>query len=89
MKKSPSWEANSHSLGLSSEESATAPYPETYMRGVTMKFPERFHCKAHLYSYSLLRGVTFEVLLLSRYVPSPTILPLLETFLELLLWNSF
>jgi len=45
--------------------------------------------KEYLYSYSLLRGVTFEVLLLSRYVPSPTILPLLETFLELLLWNSF
>jgi hypothetical protein len=40
---------------------------------------------SYLYFYSLLRGVTFEVLPLSRYVLSPAMLPLLETFLELLL----
>jgi len=34
---------------------------------------------------SLLRGVTFKVLLLSSYVLSPTMLPLLETFLGFLL----
>jgi hypothetical protein len=45
--------------------------------------------RAYLYAYSLLRGVTFEVLPLSRYAFSPTMLPLLETFLGLLLWNSF
>jgi hypothetical protein len=38
---------------------------------------------SYLYAYSLLRGVTFEVLLLSSYALSPTMLPLLETF-----WNS-
>jgi hypothetical protein len=37
---------------------------------------------------SILRGVTFEALPLSSYALSPMILPLLETFLELLLWNS-
>jgi hypothetical protein len=37
-----------------------------------------------LHTYSLLKGITFEVLLLSSYALSPTILPLLETFLELL-----
>jgi hypothetical protein len=44
---------------------------------------------SYLYPYSLLRGVTFEVLPLSSYAFSPMMLPLLETFLELLLWNSF
>jgi hypothetical protein len=39
--------------------------------------------------YSLLRGVTFEVLPLSSYALSPTMLPVLETFLELLLWKGF
>jgi len=42
-----------------------------------------------LYIYSLLRRVTFEVLPLNSCALSPTMLPLLETFLELLLWNSF
>jgi len=37
----------------------------------------------------LLREVTFKVLSLSRYALSPTMFPLLETFLELQLWNSF
>jgi len=45
--------------------------------------------QAYLYTYNLLRGVTFEVLPLSNYAFSQTMLPLLETFLELLLWNSF
>jgi hypothetical protein len=45
--------------------------------------------QAYLYTYSLLRGVTFEVLPLSSCALSPTMLPLLETFLELLLWSSF
>jgi hypothetical protein len=44
--------------------------------------------QAYLYTYSLLRGVTFEVLPFSSYALSPRMLPLLETFLELLLWNS-
>jgi len=42
----------------------------------------------YLYTDSLLRGVTFKVLPLSSYVLNPMMLPLLETFLELLLWNS-
>jgi hypothetical protein len=41
-----------------------------------------------LYTNSLLRGVTFEVLPLSNYKLIPTMLPLLKAFLELLLWNS-
>jgi hypothetical protein len=51
-----------------------------------MKFPEQFYCK-HNCLYSVLRGVSFEVLPLSSYALSPRMLPLLETFLELLLWN--
>jgi len=39
--------------------------------------------QAYLYTYSLLRGVTFEVLPLSSYALSPMMLPVLETF-----WNS-
>jgi hypothetical protein len=60
-------------------------------RHVAMKFPECFYC----YFYhtcilnSLLTGVTFEVLPLSSYALCPTMLPLLETFLELQLLNSF
>jgi hypothetical protein len=42
-----------------------------------------------LYRYSPLRGITFEIPPLSSYALSPTMLPKLETFLELLLWNSF
>jgi hypothetical protein len=38
---------------------------------------------SHLYTYSLLRGVTFEVLRFSSYALSLTMLPLLEHF-----WNS-
>jgi len=45
--------------------------------------------QAYLYIYSLLRGVTFEILPLISYAISPTMLPLLETFFEHLLWNSF
>jgi hypothetical protein len=44
---------------------------------------------SYLYTFSLLRGVTFEALPLSSYALSPTMLSLLETFLELLLWNIF
>jgi hypothetical protein len=39
--------------------------------------------QAYLYTYSLLRGVTFEVLSFSSHALSPLILPLLGTF-----WNS-
>jgi len=45
--------------------------------------------QAYPYTYSLLRGFTFEVCPFSSYALSPTMLQLLETFLELLLWNSF
>jgi hypothetical protein len=44
--------------------------------------------QAYLY-LSLLRGDIFKVLPFRSYTLSPTMLPLLETFLELLLWNSF
>jgi len=44
---------------------------------------------AYPYIHGLLRGVTFKVLPLSSYPLSPTMLPLLETYLELFLWNSF
>jgi hypothetical protein len=42
----------------------------------------------YLYTYSLLRGIAFKVFPLSSYAVSPMMLPQLETFLELLLWNS-
>jgi hypothetical protein len=42
----------------------------------------------HLY-FTPLRGFTFEALPLGSCALSPTMLPQLETFLELLLWNSF
>jgi hypothetical protein len=45
--------------------------------------------QAHMYTDSLLRGVSFEVLSLCSYALGPVMLPLLGTFLELLLWNSF
>jgi hypothetical protein len=45
--------------------------------------------QAFLNSHSLLRGITFKLLPLRKYVLSPTMLSPLETFLELLLWNSF
>jgi hypothetical protein len=44
---------------------------------------------SYLFTYSLLKWVTFEVLPLSSYALRPKMLPLLEKFLELLLWNSF
>jgi hypothetical protein len=56
------------------------------VRGVVMKFPEWFYCKR---TFSVLRRVTFEALPLRSCALSPTMLPLLETFLELLLWNTF
>jgi hypothetical protein len=39
----------------------------------------------YTYTYTFLRGVTFKVLPLSRYALGSTTLPLLETFLDLLL----
>jgi hypothetical protein len=45
--------------------------------------------QVYLYTYSLLRRVTFEVLPFSNCALSQTMLSLLETFLERLLWNSF
>jgi hypothetical protein len=44
---------------------------------------------SYLYTDSLLRGVTIEVLPLSSHARSPKMLPLLEIFLEYLLWNIF
>jgi hypothetical protein len=41
--------------------------------------------QAYLYAYTLLRGVTFEVLPLNSHALSPSMLPLLETFSGLLL----
>jgi hypothetical protein len=41
------------------------------------------------YIYTSLRAITFKVLPLSNYALTPTMLPLVETLLELLLWNSF
>jgi hypothetical protein len=38
--------------------------------------------QAYQYTYSLLRGIIFELLPLSSYAFSPTMLQLLETFLE-------
>jgi len=46
-------------------------------------------CQVCLYAYSLLRGITFEVLLLSSHALISVMLSLLETFLKCLLWNSF
>jgi hypothetical protein len=44
--------------------------------------------QAYLCTYSSLTGVSFEVITLSSYTLSSTMLPLLETFLEFLLCNS-
>jgi hypothetical protein len=51
--------------------------------------PDVFMQASYLYTSSLLRGITFAVLPMSSYALSPTMLPLLETFCELLSWNSF
>jgi len=51
--------------------------------------PRMILLQACLFTYSLLRGVTFTVCPLSSHALSTMMLPLLETFLELLLWNSF
>jgi len=49
-----------------------------------------FFFTLYLCTYSLLKGVTFEVLHLSSYALSTTMLPLLETFSNsYLLWNNF
>jgi hypothetical protein len=45
--------------------------------------------QAYLYTYSLLRGVTFKVLPLNIYALSPIILPLFEKLLAPPLWHSF
>jgi hypothetical protein len=45
--------------------------------------------QSYLYAYSLLREVALEILPLIRNALSPTMLPLLEAFLELLLGNVF
>jgi hypothetical protein len=45
--------------------------------------------QAYLCTYNLLRSVTFQVPPLSSYALRPMTMPLLETFLELLLWYSF
>jgi hypothetical protein len=46
--------------------------------------------QAYLYTYTAhCEGVIFKVVSLSSYALNPTMLLLLETFLELLLWNSF
>jgi hypothetical protein len=59
------------------------------IRGVGYEVFGTILLHAYLYIYMLLRAVTFEVIRLSTYALSPTMLPLMETFLELLLWISF
>jgi len=41
--------------------------------------------QVYLYTYSMLRRLTFKALPLSSYTLSPLMMPLLETILELLL----
>jgi hypothetical protein len=74
-------------------ENANVPAsPQALLQATTTRrsyeIPGIILLQAHLYTYSLLRGVTLEVFHFSSYALSPTMLPLLET-LELLLWNSF
>jgi hypothetical protein len=57
------------------------------LQGVAMKFMIFFQVYPH--AFSLLRVVTFEVLPWSSYAFGPIILPPLETFLQVLLWNTF
>jgi hypothetical protein len=45
------------------------------VQNVAIEVPGMILLQAHLHIYSLLRGVTFEVLPLSSYELSPTILP--------------
>jgi len=45
--------------------------------------PRMILLQTYLYTYNLLRGVTFIVLPLNSYALSPMMLQLLETFLEL------
>jgi hypothetical protein len=52
--------------------------------GNGFEVPAMILLQAYLCTYSLLRGVTFEVLPLSNYSFSPMMLPLLEIFF----WNS-
>jgi len=42
-----------------------------------------------LYNYSVLRGATFKVRPFNSCALKPTMLPLFDTFLGLLLWNNF
>jgi hypothetical protein len=56
--------------------------PTEDIGGVAMKFPKWYYCKPHTCLLTAYWGVTFEVLTLSSYELSPTMLPLLETF-----WN--
>jgi len=50
-----------------------------------VKVPRMIILQAYLFTYGLLREVTFKVLPLSSYELSTMMLPLLETFLEFLL----
>jgi len=80
------------SLSVSPSLSLPSLFPPSFM-GVNMRcgygVPKTILLQAYLYIYSLPREVTFELLPLNRYALSITMLPLLKTFLELLLWNSF
>jgi len=59
------------------------------IRKTSRSCTEKISLQAYPYTYSLLREITFKVYPLSNYaLLSPIMLPLLETFLELLLWNS-
>jgi hypothetical protein len=59
-----------------------------YMR-CGYKVPGMILLQSCVYTSSLLRGVTFKLHPLSSHALSQIMLPLLKTFLELLLWNSF
>jgi hypothetical protein len=82
-------EAPSPSRGAVSFSSTSAVKQRLTNARCVCEVPGLILLQAYLYTYSLLRGVTFSVLSLSTYALRPTMLPLLETFLELLLWNSF
>jgi len=59
-------------------------------RIVAMKFPEWFYCRHTCINTAYWGGSPSKWLLpLITYALSPTILPLLETFFELLFWNNF
>jgi hypothetical protein len=56
---------------------------------VAVKFPEWLYCSLIPVYLQLTEKGHLQILPLSSYALSPMMLSMLETFLELLLWNSF